>query len=106
MNKEKIKISIIVPVYNKERYIGRCIKSLLYQTLKEIEIIVVDDGSTDDSLLIVEKISKQFDNIKIIKQKNSGCSSARNKGIELARGEYIGFVDPDVDRLQLIRQFF
>lgn len=88
-----IKVSVIVPVYNVEEYIEECILSILNQTLKDIEIIIIDDGSTDSSL---EKVRVFNDSrIKIICQKNSGLSSARNKGIEAAKGEYILFIDSD-----------
>ncbi|MBQ2611208.1 glycosyltransferase, partial [bacterium] len=84
----KIKVSVIVPVYNRERYLKKCIQSIVDQTLKEIEIIIINDGSTDNS----ENIVKSFDDnrIKYIKQANSGQSVCRNRGIELATGEYIG----------------
>lgn len=90
-----IKVSIIVPVYNVENYVARCLDSLVNQTLKEIEIIIVNDGSTDGSGEICKKYAKRYKNIKYIKQKNQGLSGARNTGIEVARGEYIGFVDSD-----------
>ena len=86
------KISIIVPVYNAEKYIDRCLHSLINQTLKDIEIIVIDDGSKDNTNKILQKYK---DKIKIIKQKNSGVATARNKGLEIATGEYIYFVDSD-----------
>lgn len=89
------KVSIIVPIYNIERYLSRCLESLLTQTLTEIEIIVINDGSTDLSLDILEKYAEQDERIKIINKTNGGVSSARNAGITAARGEYIGFVDPD-----------
>lgn len=86
------KISVIVPVYNAEKYLEKCLDSLVNQTLKDIEIIVVNDGSTDGS----EKILSKYKNkIKIIHQKNSGVASARNNGMSVARGEYIAFVDSD-----------
>lgn len=90
-----IKVSVVVPVYNKEEYIGECIESLINQTLKDIEIIVVNDGSTDSSLAKIEKYQKTYGNIKIINQENKGLGSARNAGIREARGEYVGFVDAD-----------
>lgn len=86
------KISIIVPVYNAEKYIDRCLHSLINQTLKDIEIIVIDDGSKDNTNKILQKYK---DKIKIIKQKNSGVATARNKGLGIATGEYIYFVDSD-----------
>lgn len=93
-------ISIIVPIYNMEAYLARCLDSLMKQTLNNIEIIAVNDGSTDNSLGILEKYAGKDKRIKIINQPNSGVSAARNKGIQKAVGKFIGFVDPDdwVDR--------
>ncbi len=88
-----VKVSIIVPVYNSEKYIEKCLNSLINQTLKEIEIIIVNDGSTDNSLEIIRKFSDS--RIKIIDKANGGQSSARNKGLETVCGEYIGFIDSD-----------
>lgn len=92
--KEVIKISVIVPVYNGEKHIATAIESLLSQTLENIEIIVVNDGSTDATLHVLEPYQTDA-RIKIISQKNQGVSQARNTGIENARGEYIGFLDAD-----------
>lgn len=90
------KVSIIVPVYNVERYLNQCMDSLVNQTLDDIEIIVINDGSTDKSLKILKSYEKKYpDKVKIIEQKNSGISVARNNGIKLASGKYIGFVDSD-----------
>ena len=89
------KVSIIVPVYNVENYLSRCIESIQNQTLKDIEIILVNDGSKDNSLLICENYAKQDARIIVISQKNCGVSAARNKGLKIAAGEYVGFVDPD-----------
>lgn len=88
------KISVVVPVYNSEKYLRRCVDSILAQTLKEIEIILVNDGSTDQSSTICDEYAKN-QNIKVIHQKNSGPATARNVGIQSATGEYIGFVDSD-----------
>lgn len=90
-----VKVSIIVPAYNREKEIAGCIKSLINQTLKEIEIIVIDDGSTDNT----SKVVKGFDDdrIKLIQTENRGQGLARNTGISAAKGEYIGFVDSDDD---------
>ncbi len=84
------KFSFIVPVYNVEKYVRKCIKSLLNQTFKDFEIIVVNDGSTDKSIAEIEDLD-----ITIINQKNMGLSSARNKGVEKAKGKYLIFVDSD-----------
>lgn len=92
---KNIKLSIIVPVYNVEEYLNRCIDSLLKQTLKEIEIILVDDGSTDSSPQICDEYEKNNSNIKVLHLENGGPARARNKGIEIATGEYIGFADSD-----------
>lgn len=90
-----IKLSIIVPVYNVAEYLERCLNSLINQTLNEIEIICVNDGSTDNSLCILEKFAELDKRIKIINQKNKGLSGARNTGIKLVQGEYFGFLDSD-----------
>ena len=90
------KISIIVPVYNVEKYIDKCLKSLTLQTLQGIEIIIVNDGSLDRSIDIIEKYVKENPTkIKYYEKKNGGLSSARNYGIEYATGEYIAFLDSD-----------
>lgn len=88
-------ISIIVPVYNTSKYLEKCLYSLINQTIKNIEIIVVNDGSTDNSLEIINKIAKEDERIKVYNKKNGGLSSARNYGIEKSIGKYIGFVDSD-----------
>ena len=89
------KVSIVIPVYNVEKYIERCLKSILNQTLDSIEVIVIDDGSTDKSGLICDEYSKRYDNIRVFHKENGGVSSARNLGITVAKGEYITFADPD-----------
>ena len=90
------KVSVIVPVYNVEKYLERCIKSLVNQTLQDIEIILVDDGSTDSSKIIIEKyLNLHKEKIKYHYKKNGGLSSARNYGIPHAKGEYIAFLDSD-----------
>lgn len=90
-----VKVSIIIPAYNVEKYILKCINSLLEQTEKEIEIIVVDDGSTDTTNLIVKNIIEQHNNIVLIKQENKGVSVARNIGLQKAKGKYIMLIDAD-----------
>ena len=90
-----IKVSIIIPVYNVEKYLPFCIESCINQTLKELEIILVNDGSTDNSLAICEKYAKSDSRIKVINKQNEGVSVARNIGIEAAQGEYIQFTDAD-----------
>lgn len=88
-------ISVIVPVYKVEKYLERCIQSLLKQTYKNLEIILVDDGSPDKAPSICDDYAKKFDCIKVIHKNNGGLSSARNAGLEIAKGDYIGFVDSD-----------
>lgn len=94
-NMNKALISIIVPVYNSEKYINRCVNSLIKQTYKNLEIILVDDGSTDTSPQICDRFKEQDDRVKVIHKPNGGVSSARNEGLSLASGDYIGFVDSD-----------
>ena len=89
------KVSIIVPVYNVEKYIRRCIDSLKNQTLEDIEIILVDDSSTDSSLEICKKAAEEDSRIKVIHKVNEGAGLARNAALEIAEGEYIGFADSD-----------
>ena len=90
------KVSVIVPVYNMEKYLEECMDSLVNQTLDDIEIIVINDGSNDNSLEILKKYKEKYpEKIKIIDQENGGISVARNNGIEIATGKYIGFVDSD-----------
>lgn len=89
------KVSIIIPIYNVETYIKDCLTSLTNQTLREIEFICINDGSTDNSLAILEKFAENDKRFVIINQENKGQGAARNTGIELAKGEYIGFVDSD-----------
>ncbi|MCK0159305.1 glycosyltransferase family 2 protein [Allomuricauda sp. F6463D] len=92
-----MKLSIIIPLYNKEEHIEHCLKSLFNQDLpsNEYEIIVVDDGSTDDSFTIVQRFAEKYSNIKLLRQQNIGPSAATNKGLELASGDYVYFLDAD-----------
>lgn len=92
---KKHKISIIVPVYNVKDYVERCVESIVNQTYKNIEIIVVNDGSTDESGKICEILSKRDERIKVFHKENGGLSDARNYGLKYATGDYIGFVDSD-----------
>ena len=89
------KVSVIVPVYNVEKYLPQCIESLIKQTLKDIEIILIDDGSKDSSGKICDQYAEKDQRIRVIHKKNAGVSAARNDGIETAKGEYIIFVDSD-----------
>lgn len=94
MNK-KIKLSIIVPIYNSEKYLNKCIDSLTNQTINDIEIILINDGSTDNSLRICEELAQKDSRIIVIDQENSGQSKARNIGMTHASGKFITFVDSD-----------
>lgn len=89
------KISIVIPLYNSEKYIEKCIRSIISQKYKNIEIIIVNDGSTDNSYKIAKKLESADNRIKLINKKNKGVSSARNIGIKKASGDYIIFVDSD-----------
>lgn len=88
-------LSVVVPIYNVEAYLDECVGSLLNQTLKNIEIILVDDGSQDKSGEIADRYGEKHENVKVIHQKNSGLGHARNTGIKAASGDYVGFVDSD-----------
>ena len=88
-------VSIIIPVYNCEKYIKKCLESALGQTYANTEIIVIDDGSQDSSLAIIYHIVQGKSNVKVIHQDNQGLSAARNRGLENAVGEYITFLDAD-----------
>lgn len=90
-----IKVSVIVPVYNCESYLSQCLQSLAGQTLRELEVLLVDDGSTDGSGLILDQFVQRDPRFRIIRQKNQGCSAARNEGLRAARGTYVGFMDAD-----------
>lgn len=88
-------ISVIVPIYNVEKYINKCVDSIINQTYKNIEIILVNDGSTDNCYNICNEYEKKDNRIKVIHQENSGLSEARNAGIKIANGEYLAFIDGD-----------
>ena len=105
-----VKISVIMPVYNGEKYLEKTCLNLSKQTLTDIELICVNDGSTDNSLNILEKLADKYDFIKIINQENQGSGVARNNGIENAIGEYIAFLDADdiyvdVDALEKMYEY-
>lgn len=89
------KISIIVPVYNVEKYLEKCVRSILAQTFTDFELILVDDGSPDSSGAMCDQFAKQDERVKVIHKENGGLSDARNAGIEIATGEYLGFIDSD-----------
>ena len=88
-------ISIIIPVYNVKEYLKRCVDSVLNQSYKNIEVILIDDGSTDGSEKICDEYAKKDKRVVVVHQKNSGVSASRNKGIELATGKYLSFIDAD-----------
>lgn len=90
-----MKLSIIVPVYNVEKYLERCVSSLLRQTIDSYEIILVDDGSLDKSSSLCDEYSHKYENVKSVHKKNSGLGMARNTGLALAEGEFVAFVDSD-----------
>ena len=92
---EKVKLSIIVPVYNAKKFLDKCIKSVQAQTLQDFELILVNDGSKDNSLEICKKYSQEDSRIIVFNQENSGQSKARNVGLENANGEYVAFLDSD-----------
>ena len=89
------KVSIIIPVYNTGHYLYKCVNSILYQTYKDIEVIIVDDGSCEETALICDEIAAKDNRIRLIHKKNEGVSIARNIGLSMVTGEYVGFVDSD-----------
>ena len=88
-------ISVIVPVYNVEEYLPRCLESILGQTYRDLQVILVDDGSTDGSSRLCAEFAERDPRIECIRISNSGVSAARNRGLEAAKGRWIGFVDAD-----------
>lgn len=88
-------VSVIIPCYNVEKYLRQCLDSVFAQTLKEIEIICVDDGSSDHTLEILNEYQKKDDRMKVITQKNAGAGAARNNGLKVAKGKYLSFLDSD-----------
>ena len=88
-------VSVIIPVYNLEKYLKQCLESVVSQTLKDIEILCVNDGSTDSSLEILEEYASRDTRIRIINQENHGAGNARNTGLNIAAGEYLYFLDGD-----------
>lgn len=92
-----MKLSIIIPVYNVERYLRQCLESCLSQDVpkSQYEVIIVNDGSPDNSQAIIDEYSSKYDNVRVLKKKNGGLSSARNAGLNIASGDYIWFVDSD-----------
>ena len=102
-----VKVSVIVPVYNVEKYLDKCLKSLINQTLKDIEVIVVNDGSPDNSQKIIDKYVKKYENVKSYEKKNGGLSDTRNYGLQYVTGEYIAFIDSDdyIDNTMLEKMY-
>ena len=95
MENSNIKISVIMPIYNAGEYLRRALSDVLSQTVKEIEVICIDDGSTDGSLSVIKEMQEKDDRIRIVTENNAGPSIARNKGIVRARGEFVIFLDAD-----------
>jgi glycosyltransferase involved in cell wall biosynthesis len=92
---EAVQVSVIVPVYNSAQYLSECLESVLSQSFKNFEVICINDGSTDNSLEILKQFQNKDSRIKIIDQENQGVSTARNAGLKIAQGKYVGFVDSD-----------
>ena len=92
---KSIKISLIILIYNAEKYLSDCLESIINQTFRDIEIICINDGSTDKSELIIKEYAKKDKRIFLYNQKNLGAGAARDKGVELSKGEYISFIDSD-----------
>lgn len=104
--KQAVKVSVIIPVYNSEAYLKECLDSVVHQTLQDIEIICVDDGSTDASMDILQKYAQKDERFRILEQQHLGGGAARNLGLKEAEGEYLSFLDSDdyfeLDMLQKI----
>ena len=95
MSHEKPLISVIIPVYNTEAYLERCLVSVLSNTYRDLEVICINDGSTDGSLEILNAFARQDERVTVIDKKNGGLSAARNDGLRRATGEWIAFIDSD-----------
>lgn len=94
-NEAKPLVSVIIPIYNEERFLKECLDSVLQQTISNIEVICIDDGSTDQSITILNEYAKKSKSIRVLYQQNQGAGAARNRGIQVAQGEYIAFMDSD-----------
>lgn len=90
-----VEISVIIPCYNVAEYVGECLDSVINQTFTDLEILCINDGSTDDTLTILESYAEKDSRIKIFSQENKGLSASRNFGMDVAKGEYIAFIDAD-----------
>lgn len=95
MEEQNIKVSVIVPVYNVEKYIRQCVESICAQTLKDIEILLIDDGSSDNSAAILDEFAKKDNRVRVFKRENHGAGTERNFGIEHAKGKYLSLLDSD-----------
>lgn len=95
MQRNAIKVSVIIPVYNGEKYICQCLDSVISQSLKDIEIICVDDGSSDSTPMLLEEYCKKDKRVCVITQENVNAGAARNAGLDIAQGEYLSFLDAD-----------
>ena len=95
MENKEIKVSVVIPVYNTEKYVREAVESIMNQTLRELEIIIINDGSTDNSLQVAEELAAADSRIQVYSQTNRGLSMARNAGITHAHGRYIYFMDSD-----------
>ncbi len=95
MKNEETLLSIIIPVYNVEKYLSRCVDSIMCQDLKDVQIILVDDGSTDDSRYICDKYAQKSEKISVVHKSNGGVSSARNSGLDIVEGTFVTFLDSD-----------
>ncbi len=95
MMDDKIKVSVIIPVYNAEKFLGECLDSVLNQTLPDIEVICVNDGSTDNSLKLLQEYAGKDNRVIVLNEKNCGAGISRKKGLDITRGEYVAFVDAD-----------
>ena len=95
MERNKPAISVIIPVYNVEKYLDKCIKSVIAQTFSSLEILLIDDGSTDNSGAMCDSYALNDARIRVIHKQNGGLSDARNRGIEEASGHYLSFIDSD-----------
>lgn len=93
--KKNVEFSVIVPVYNCEKYLEKCLDSIINQNYDDYELILIDDGSSDSSVTIVDDYEKKYKNVRVLHKKNAGVSAARNDGIKLAKGKYITFIDCD-----------
>ena len=105
------KITVVIPLYNKEKYVARALRSVLNQSFSDFELVVVDDGSTDSSVAVVKRFKDPH--MRLIAQQNQGVSAARNRGVAEARSEYVAFLDADdaykpdfLDTLWTLHQFF